>query len=411
MRLNVGVAVTPSHYSTDVGSRVRSAKYLLQPTARQRVKLDHLLWQQRLLYNEALEERKKAWEAEKRSVTRFDQFKSLNGIATTNPELGQYGVTVARGTLTRLDLAFQSFYRRCKRGDKPGHPRFKGHYRFNSVLWPDANGWKLDQSNKRFYAMGVGHIKAKLHRPLPGRPKTATLSRQGTRWWLSVGCDQVPGRNLSFTNKVVGIDLGTASMLTTSEGEHIANPRHGKQVAVGLARAQRDLARKTKSSNRRRKAVQRAGNHYRKIANQRHNHAHQVSRHLVDNFDFIAHEKLQIKNMVRSAKGSVEKPGTNVAQKRGLNRSIHEAGWGSLIAKIAYKAEEAGRQIEAVNPRNTSRTCAACGHCEKANRPNQAVFRCLRCDHRDHADVNAAINILRAGLAQRALREAREDAA
>jgi putative transposase len=113
------------------------------------------------------------------------------------------------------------------------------------------------------------------------------------------------------------------------------------------------------------------------------------------------HEDLRITNMVRSGSGTVDQPGTNVAAKRGLNRSIHDAGWGQLVAFIAYKAEEAGRHVIAVNPRHTSQRCAECGHIAKDNRVSQAAFRCQACGHSGHADVNAAVNILRAGLAQR----------
>jgi len=150
---------------------------------------------------------------------------------------------------------------------------------------------------------------------------------------------------------------------------------------------------------------------HRKVASCRRDLAHQVSRRLVNDFDLIVHEDLRITNMVRSAKGTVECPGTNVAAKAGLNRSIHDAGWAQLLAFVAYKAEEAGRHVEAVDPRNTSRTCSRCGHCEEANRQSQAVFRCVGCGYEAHADTNAAVNILRAGLAQRLQREAREEAA
>ncbi|HSH61444.1 MAG TPA: transposase, partial [Acidimicrobiales bacterium] len=225
-------------------SRMRSAKYLLQPTTKQRQALDHLVWQQRRLYNQALEQRKRAWEEESRSITRYQQFSSLNGLADKDPELARYGICVARGTLTRLDLAFKAFYRRCGLGQKPGYPRFKGRYRFHSVSWPDASGWKVDTDTRRFYAMGLGHVKLRLHRPLPGRPKTAELKREGRRWWVVIHCDQVPTRPLPATGKAVGLDLGVAHTLTTSEGVHITNPRPTTRGADGLVRAQRALARK-----------------------------------------------------------------------------------------------------------------------------------------------------------------------
>ncbi len=394
----------------------RSAKYLLQPTKGQARRLDHLLWQQRMLYNAALEERKTAWENEQRCVTRYQQFAGLNGMAATKADLAHYGTCVARGTLTRLDLAYQAFFRRCRSGEKPGHPRFKGRYRWDSVSYPDSSGWKLDPDAHRLYLLGVGQVKAKLHRALPGRPKTAIVKREGRRWWVVVQCDQVPARPLPATGRKVGIDLGVASLATTSLGEHLANPRFTRRAAARLAAAQRELATKQRGSARRRKAVQRVAAQHRRVANSRRDLAHQLSRKLVDGFDVIVHEDLAIPNMVRSARGTVDQPGTNVAAKAGLNRSIADAGWGQLLRFLAYKAEDAGRELIAVDPRNTSRTCSSCGHCEKDNRRVQAVFRCLGCGHEAHADENAAVNILRAGLALRqqqraAQREAREVAA
>ena len=112
--------------------------------------------------------------------------------------------------------------------------------------------------------------------------------------------------------------------------------------------------------------------------------------------------------MVRSAKGTMEEPGVNVAAKAGLNRSIHDAGWAQLMRFVTYKAEETGRELVAVRAAYTSQTCPSCGHVAAENRPTQAEFRCHGCGHEAHADINAAINIHRAGLAQRQARATHE---
>jgi putative transposase len=150
--------------------------------------------------------------------------------------------------------------------------------------------------------------------------------------------------------------------------------------------------------------------HHRKIANQRRDFAHQrrdfarqLSRRLVNDYDLIVFEDLQIKNMARRPRprpdgtGGYEANGANA--KAGLNRSIHDAGWGEFIAMTIYKAESAGREVIAVDPRNTSRTCSGCGHVSAGNR-HGAVFRCLGCGREANADVNAAENILGAGGAR-----------
>ena len=124
--------------------------------------------------------------------------------------------------------------------------------------------------------------------------------------------------------------------------------------------------------------------------------------------DVIVLEELAIANMVRAprAKPDLDAPGeflpNGAKTKAGLNGSIHDAGWGSLASLLSYKAESAGRIVVTVNPRYTGQTCAECGHVEAGNRVNQAEFRCLSCAHVTRADVNAARNILRAGMARQA---------
>ena len=294
--------------------------------------------QQRYLYNAALAERKNAWEQGKHRIKRFDQFASLNGLTETNPPLAQYGITVARGTLTRLDLAFGGFFRRCreaKPGVEVGYPRFKGPHRWDSVAYPDTSGWKIDPATRRLHLQGIGHIKVRLHRDLPGRPKTCTVKRRGTRWEVTVFCDRVPAKPLEPTGRQVGIDLGVAAILTTSDGEHLANPRFTRNAEEKLARSQRDLDRKVKYSKRRKRAVARVATHHRKVANCRKDLAHQTSRRLVDSFDLIVHEDLLVASMVRrpsprpNSEGGFDPNGA--AAKGGLNKSIHDAGWGQLL--------------------------------------------------------------------------------
>ena len=258
----------------------------------------------------------------------------------------------------------------------------------------------LNTRDRRLYLHGVGHLKVRLHRALRGVPKTCHVRREGRRWCVVIQCADVPARPLARTGRVVGIDLGITHLATTSDGEHLVNDRPAARAAARLAHAQQALARAQRRSGRRRRAVERVAACHRTIANQRRDQHHKLSRRLVDQHDVIVHERLQITNMCRSAAGTLAAPGTNVAAKRGLNRSIHDAGWGQLLRMLAYKAEEAGRTVIAVDTRGSSQRCACCGHREPGNRPTQAEFRCQSCGHADHADINAARNILWAGLAQ-----------
>ena len=154
----------------------RTYQAVLQPTAGQGLRLARLLGAQRELYNAALEERIGVWRWEHRSVIRFEQFRSLTGWA--HPVL-EFGVCAARGTLTRLDRAFQGFYRRCRTGAAPGFPRFKSAARWHSIEYPDASGWKIEYEQRgtgRISLKGVGVVRFRgAKRGLPGSPKTLTV--------------------------------------------------------------------------------------------------------------------------------------------------------------------------------------------------------------------------------------------
>ena len=128
-------------------------------------------------------------------------------------------------------------------------------------------------------------------------------------------------------------------------------------------------------------------------ANARRDFLHKQSRAIVNRYDVIAHEKLSLASMTRSAAGTPETPGTNVAAKRGLNRALLDAGLATLLTLIREKAEHAARTVISVNAHYTSQTCAQCGHVANAHR-KKTRFACVACGHHDHADVNAANVIL-----------------
>jgi putative transposase len=355
------------------------------------------------LYNAALEERRGAWHWERRSVSYVDQCRTLTKLRTARPEVLAGGVTVCRGTLRRLDWAFAGFYRRCQVGQRPGFPRFRPRSRWDSLQWEDRNGWRIDTAARRLHLMGIGGLKMRIHRPIRGTPKAITVRREGRRWWVTIRCVDVPPEPLPASGRQVGIDLGVTVLVATSDGTLITNDRHAKHGAQRLARAQQNLATKRRGSQHRRRAVERVAAAHRRVRNRRTDTLHQLSRRLVNDHDLIVHEKLVVSNLVRRPKPRPDSAGgyrpNGAGAKTGLNRCIHDAGWGRLLAMIAYKAESAGRTVVAVDPRNTSRTCAECGHLSAGNRRG-AVFECKACGHEAHADTNAAINILRAGRAQ-----------
>ncbi|MGA8296204.1 MAG: transposase, partial [Acidimicrobiales bacterium] len=199
------------------------------------------------------------------------------------------------------------------------------------------------------------------------------------------------------------IDLGVGILVATSDGKLVKSGRFLINEEARLKKAQQVVSRRHCGSKRKRRAVPRVGAIHRGIAKKRNDLLHKTSRALVDGYDLICHEELKTSKMTRrpkprrDAKGGYEKNGARA--KSGLNKSINDSGWSTLLAMIAYKAEDAGRQVIAVDPRNTSRRCAKCGYVDKHNRRG-VRFCCLSCGHEAHADLNAAVNILRAGRAR-----------
>lgn len=253
----------------------------------------------------------------------------------------------------------------------------------------------------------LGHVRVNQHRPVAGKVKTVSVKREGTRWYVVPTADQPEPQPLPQTGSLVGIGLGIASFLTTSNGKHTPNPRHARKAAARLEAAQQALARCKRRSTRRKKAVAKVAGLHRKVRRQRLDHAHKTAFGLVRDHDLIAHEDLRIRNMVKAPtpKPDPRTPGgflpNGAASKAGLNRAISDAGWGVFLTILTSKAESAGREVIAVDPRNTSRTCPGCGHVAKENRPTREKFHCVSCGHLAHADVVGALNVLRAGLARR----------
>ncbi|WP_328619342.1 RNA-guided endonuclease InsQ/TnpB family protein [Streptomyces sp. NBC_00354] len=398
---------------------IRAYKFLMRPTVGQQVALGEMLRDHCSLYNGALQERRDAWRhVSKTSVKYGQQSAQLKEIRAFDAERqGRWSFSSQQATLRRLDKAFAAFFRRVKSGEAPGYPRFRGVNWFDTVDFPkDGDGCRWDATPHdrvtRVRFQGVGHVKVNQHRPVVGRVKTVSVKREGRHWYVVLTTEQLRPEPLSPTGSVVGIDMGIASFLTTSSGEHVANPRHGRKAAAIVKAAQQALARfprvrRDKRTANHQRAVNKVAGLHRKVRRQRLDHAHKTALGLVREHDFIAHEDLKIRNMVKApaSKPDPEALGSFLpnggAAKAGLNRSISDAGWGVFLTILHAKAESAGREVIAVDPRNTSRTCPECGHVAAENRPTQEKFHCVSCGHIAHADMVGALNVLRAGLVRR----------
>jgi putative transposase len=368
------------------------------------------------LYNAALTERREAWRMRKVRVIYSDQSAQLKQIRAADPDgQGRHSFTAQQQTLRRLNVVFAAHFKRVReaekvkqrarrKGEKPrvgrvGYPRFKPYQRFDQVLFVAGNGarWEPADGDRWAHAtfQAVGRVKVGQHRPVAGRVKTLQLKREGRRWYVIVVTESEP-LPLASTGRSVGVDVGVARFLTTSDGEVVANPRFLDAAQERIVELQRRKQRARPGSGNRRRLRRSLAKEWRRVRNQRRDFHHKTARALVDTCDILALEDLRVAAMTKSASGSVEHPGRNVAAKAGLNRSILDAGWTQFTRILAAKAESAGRRVVLVHPGRTSIDCHICG--TQCTRPRQEIIVCPVHGELD-ADLNGARNIAaRAGL-------------
>lgn len=201
---------------------LKSFKYRLYPSRSQARLLAATLETCLRFYNDCLAERKEAYETEKRTVGKFEQLRKVKVLKETNPYAQDIHSHILQVTVSDLDKAFQAFFRRVKAGEKPGYPRFKGRNRFNSFgLKEYGNGFRLD--GRRLKLSGIGRIAVRWHRPLEGQIKTVRIVRKAGHWYACFSCE-VEAQPLAPTGQSVGIDVGLASLITTSSGKKVNNP-------------------------------------------------------------------------------------------------------------------------------------------------------------------------------------------
>ena len=365
----------------------------LYPTAAQKRGLNHALHVTRHLYNAALQERKDAYRLRRVSITHKMQYAELTALRKESHHLKGVYRELEDAVLHRLDLAMQAFFRRRDRGEKAGFLRFRAAARWRQLEFPHGDrALKFDERQQRVRVPGVGNVKLRKGRPVPAHGRAWLVSKRD-RWYAQFEVER-PAQPLPATGRSVGLDRGVAVLIATSDGELIENPRYVERSRRKLERTQRIMSRRRRGGKNWKKAAAALARLREKIAAQRRDYAHKASRELVDRYDRLALEKLQVRAMTRSAKGNVASPGRHVAAKAGLNRAMLDAGFGLIAKLIAEKAENAGRQIVYVDPRYSSQECSRCGHIASENRSG-IRFRCLRCEHGDHADVNAARVILK----------------
>ena len=364
----------------------KSYKFQLAPTKQQEIILQRALDACRFLYNQCLEHRILAYEELDWSLTKNDQLMMLPALKDEHPELKAVHSQVLQDVVIRLDKAFAGFFRRCANGEKPGFPRFRGVFRYNSFTYPQS-GFRI--VGDKIKLSKIGWVRIDQHRSVEGAVKTCSLCRDASgNWYVCLSCE-VPRHPLPENDKAVGIDMGIEHWAYFSDGTVIANPHFFTTEQKAIAKAQRKLSSLQKGSDPWRKQKKVVAKVYERLRNRRSNFCHQVSRHVVNNYQYICVEELQIQEMLE---------GSPIG--RTMSRSIADASWDQFCRFLSYKAEDAGRKVGVVHPAYTSQTCSRCGHREKKSL-SQRLHHCSNCGYTAHRDMNAAENILALGLVVR----------
>ncbi len=325
------------------------------------------------IYNRALEQRSKAYKRRKESVTYQDQQALLTEWRSRMDNLRLVPVAFERDALRRVDRGMKAFFRRLRAGQKPGFPRFRAQRRYRSLECLAVAKY-LHGDRMRIPNLGLVRCRGRL---LPvGKQRGLRIIHRETGWYAQIILDNGVQATLREPKTTIGIDVGLESFATLSNGEQIENPRFARKAERKVRALQRRVSRRKKGSKNRRKTVQRLARQHERIASQRRSFCHQEARKIVNRFDLIAFEKLNVKGLAAGM----------------LAKSVHDAAWGMFLNFIVYKAENAGRLAVPVKASGTSQECPSCGAVKKKSL-SERVHSC-DCGLECHRDVASAKVIL-----------------
>lgn len=398
-------------------------KYTLCLTEKQKQTLSQWGGAVRLLSNAAKEERELRFQQNKNrpenlreNISSYSQLYHLPEIKTLQGYefLNEIPSQVLQQSLMDLHKSFQKFFK-----DGFGYPRWKTKIKDGIQLrFPDGKSIKTKRLNKNkssVFLPKIGWVNFKTSGriiPKNARIRSCTIigNSSGENFSISfnLGIDEVEFKNSIPKNKGigVGIDRGITIATQVSNGESYLFPKESvAKIKNKIKVYQRKLARQKKPT---RKNPEHKASRYRvtqekiaklhgKIKNIRMDFNHKLTTQIAKNHGLVVLEDLRLKNMSKSAKGTIENPGKKVKQKSGLNRELLNIGIGMQEQMLSYKCKWYGSLLVTINPKNSSRECCECGYTSKKNRKSQSQFSCQRCGHKENADLNAAKVILARG--------------
>lgn len=371
----------------------RGFTYRLKPNALQEEAFLQFAGVCRLVWNLALEQRREHWRNYQArtgdNLNYVTQARELTALRRETDFIRAVSQTSQQYALKALDDAYRRFFKGL--GGYP-QPKKKG---VNDAFTFNGREITVERLNNRWGHVRlpkIGWVKFRMTRNLSGKLTEATVSLTPLGWQISIGCKDCDIRDFA-TEGAVGIDRGVSVPLMLSDGTAYMLPERLDSIERRACKAQRILARRKRGSNRHALARKRVAALKAKAARIRKHWAHETTTDICRNHGTAVIERLRTRDMTASVAGTVEEPGRNVAQKRGLNRAILNVGWHQIETLLFYKAH----RIVKVDPRFTSQTCSCCGAVDSRSRKNQASFVCTTCGFHANADHNAALNILHRG--------------
>jgi putative transposase len=362
----------------------RAFKYRFYPTDEQAAELSRTFGCVRKVYNLALAARTEAWARQER--VNYNQTSAMLTAWKKSEELAflnDVSSVPLQQCLRHLQAAFTHFFARRAR-----YPRFKWKKKSRKSAEYTTSGFRF-YDGKLTLAKMREPLAIVWSRPLPkgASPSTVTVSQDAAgRWYVSMLCDDPGVQPLPVTGSAVGVDVGLEHLLTLSTGEKVANPRHERRDRARLALAQKRLARKARGDGaNRRKASRKVAKVHARITDRRRDGLHKLTTRLVRENQTIVIEDLTVRTMVKN---------------RNLSRAISDAAWSQFRSMLEYKAAWYGREVIAVDrffP--SSKLCSACGALADRMPLDVRVWTCEYCGTTHDRDVNAAKNLLAAGLA------------